>query len=64
MMSNWKTTLWGLSPLVPYLLNYFHLWPEAIPLPPFDQVWPAIAAAIGIGAAAKDHDVTGGNRNQ
>ena len=63
-LMNYKTTLMGVSPLVPYILQYFGLWPASIPLPPFEQVWPAIMAALGIGVAAKDSNVTGGDRHQ
>ena len=63
-LKNWKTTVSGLIPFVAYALNYFGAWPTAIPLPPFDQVWPFVLAIFGIGASAKDHDVTGGTTQQ
>lgn len=59
LLVNWRTTVWGLTPLIPYALNFFGVWPTIIPLPPFDQIWPVIAASVGIGATAKDHNVTG-----
>jgi hypothetical protein len=64
LLKNWKTTVSGLIPLIAYALNYFGLWPAAIALPPFDQVWPFILAIFGIGANAKDHNVTGGDVHQ
>ena len=64
LLTNWKTTISGLIPLVAYALNYFGLWPSIIPLPPLDQVWPFVLAIVGIGANAKDHDVTGGTKIQ
>jgi len=63
-VTNWKTTVSGLIPLVAYALNYFGLWPSIIPLPPLDQVWPFVLAIVGVGASAKDHDVTGGTKIQ
>lgn len=63
-LKNWKTTVSGLIPLVAYGLNYFGVWPSAIPLPPFEQVWPFILSIVGIGAAAKDNNVTGGDVHQ
>lgn len=64
LLTNWKTTVSGLIPLVAYALNYFGLWPSVIPLPPFDQVWPFVLAIVGIGGAAKDSNVTGGTIHQ
>ena len=64
LFKNWKTTVSGLIPLAAYALNYFGLWPSVIPLPPFDQVWPFVLSIVGIGAAAKDHNVTGGDVQQ
>ena len=63
-LKNWKTTVSGLIPLAAYALNYFGVWPSAIPLPPFEQVWPFILSILGIGAAAKDSNVTGGDVHQ
>jgi hypothetical protein len=54
LTNNWKTTLTGIIPLAVYGLNYFGLWPSAIPLPPFDQVWPFVASVFGLGISAKD----------
>lgn len=64
ILTNWKTTVSGLIPLLAYALNYFGLWPSVIPLPPFDQVWPFVLAIVGIGGAAKDSNVTGGTVQQ
>lgn len=64
LLTNWKTTISGLIPLVAYALSYFGLWPSVIPLPPFDQVWPFVLAIVGIGGAAKDSNVTGGTIQQ
>lgn len=64
MSLNWKTTVTALLAVVPYALNYAGVWPSAIPLPPFDQVWPPILAILGVGATAKDSDVTGGTKHQ
>lgn len=61
-LKNWKTTAWAVAPLVAYGLNHFGLWPTSIPLPPLEQVWPALLAVFGVGWVAKDHDVTGGTR--
>ena len=63
-IANWKTTVSGLIPLVAYALNYAGVWPTTIPLPPFEQVWPFVLAIFGIGATAKDHNVTGGTVQQ
>jgi hypothetical protein len=63
-LTNWKTTVAGIIPLVAYLLSYVGLWPSIIPLPPIDQVWPFVLAIFGIGAAAKDSNVTGGTVQQ
>ena len=51
---NWKTTFVAILPLVAYGLSYAHLWPAAMPLPPLDQVWPAIFAALGVGLVSAD----------
>lgn len=56
--ANWKTTVMGLIPLVAYGLKYFGVWPESMPLPPLDEVWPFLLALVGMGAAAKDGNVT------
>lgn len=50
--------------IVPYGLNYLGVWPAAIPLPPFEQVWPPVLAVLGVGATAKDNNVTGGDVKQ
>jgi hypothetical protein len=55
---NWKTTVMGLIPLFAYGLKYAGVWPESMPLPPFDEVWPFLFSLAGIGAAAKDGNVT------
>lgn len=64
MFMNYKTTVMGLLPLVAYGLKSFGWWPENMPLPPFDEVWPFVFAMFGVGAMAKDNDVTGGTRDQ
>lgn len=51
---NWKTTLMALMPLIAYGLSYAHLWPASMPLPPLDQVWPALFAVFGVGFVASD----------
>jgi hypothetical protein len=61
---NWKTTATALLAVVPYVLNYVGVWPSSIPLPPFEQVWPPILAVLGVGATAKDNNVTGGDVHQ
>lgn len=61
---NWKTTVSALIPLAAYALNYVGVWPSTIPLPPFEQVWPFVLAIFGVGANAKDSDVTGGTKHQ
>ena len=38
--ANWRTTVIGLIPLVAYGLKYAGVWPESMPLPPLDEVWP------------------------
>ena len=63
-IKNWKTTVTALIPLAAYALNYFGLWPASIPLPPFDQIWPVLLSVAGIGATAKDYNVTGGTVEQ
>lgn len=63
-LKNWKTTVSALIPLAAYGLQYAGLWPSSIPLPPFDQVWPFVLAIFGIGANAKDGNVTGGTIQQ
>lgn len=64
ILTNWHTTIWGLIPLLAYALNYAGLWPSIIPLPPIEQVWPFVLANFGIGASAKDSNVTGGTKTQ
>ena len=59
---NWKTTVMGLIPLVAYGLKYAGVWPESMPLPPMDEVWPFLLAIVGIGAAAKDNNVTNASK--
>lgn len=64
MLTNYKTTLMGILPLVAYAMKAGGWWPENMPLPPFDEVWPFIIGLFGVGAMAKDRDVTGGDRFQ
>ena len=61
-LANWRTTLMALIPLVAYGLKYAGVWPESMPLPPMDEVWPFLLAILGIGAAAKDNNVTNASR--
>lgn len=60
--ANWKTTVMGLIPLVAYGLKYAGVWPESMPLPPMDEVWPFLLALVGLGAAAKDGNVTNASK--
>jgi len=64
LLTNWKTTVSALIPLVAYGLQYAGVWPASIPLPPIEQVWPFVLAIFGIGANAKDDNVTGGDVHQ
>jgi hypothetical protein len=64
LIVSWRTTISGLIPLIAYALNYAGFWPAAIPLPPLEQVWPFVLASLGVGAYAKDADVTGGTKKQ
>lgn len=57
-LANWRTTAMALIPLVAYALKYAGVWPESMPLPPMDEVWPFLLAILGIGATAKDNNVT------
>ena len=57
-LANWRTTLMALIPLIAYGLKYAGVWPESMPLPPMDQVWPFLLAILGIGVTAKDNNVT------
>ena len=59
---NWKTTVMGLIPLVAYGLKYAGVWPESMPLPPMDEVWPFLLSIVGIGIAAKDNNVTNASK--
>lgn len=58
-MKNWKTTLFGVITAIPTLL---HLFGVVIP-PEIAQILTAIGA-IGVGATAKDSNVTGGTTQQ
>ena len=64
LLTNWKTTVSAIIPLVAYGLQYAGVWPASIPLPPIEQVWPFVLAIFGIGANAKDSNVTGGDVHQ
>jgi len=57
-LANWRTTAMALIPLVAYALKYAGVWPESMPLPPMDEVWPFLLSILGIGFAAKDNNVT------
>jgi len=61
-LSNWRTTLMALIPLIAYGLKYAGVWPESMPLPPFDEVWPFVLSIVGIGVSAKDNNVTNASR--
>ena len=61
-LANWRTTLMALIPLIAYGLKYANVWPESMPLPPMDQVWPFLLAILGIGVTAKDNNVTNASR--
>lgn len=61
-LANWRTTLMALIPLIAYALKYAGVWPESMPLPPMDQVWPFLLAILGIGVTAKDNNVTNASR--
>lgn len=63
-MINYKTTIMGMIPLIAYGLKAAGWWPDSMPLPPFDQVWPFLISMFGLGVTAKDNDVTGGTRDQ
>lgn len=58
LTANWRTTAMALIPLVAYALKYAGVWPESMPLPPMDEVWPFLLSIVGIGFAAKDNNVT------
>ena len=61
-LANWRTTLMALIPLIAYGLKYAGVWPESMPLPPMDEVWPFLLAILGIGVTAKDNNVTNASR--
>jgi hypothetical protein len=58
LTANWRTTAMALIPLVAYGLKYAGVWPESMPLPPMDEVWPFLLSIVGIGITAKDNNVT------
>ena len=62
LTANWRTTVISLIPLVAYALKYAGVWPESMPLPPLDQVWPFLLSIVGIGVAAKDSNVTNASK--
>ena len=61
-LANWRTTAMALIPLVAYALKYAGVWPESMPLPPMDEVWPFLLAILGIGVTAKDNNVTNASK--
>ena len=62
LTANWRTTLVGLIPLIAYGLKYAGVWPESMPLPPLDEVWPFILSIVGLGVTAKDQNVTNASK--
>jgi hypothetical protein len=58
LTANWRTTAMALIPLLAYGLKFAGVWPESMPLPPLDEVWPFLISIVGIGVAAKDNNVT------
>lgn len=62
IMANWRTTTMALIPLVAYALKYAGVWPESMPLPPMDEVWPFLVSLVGLGFAAKDSNVTNASK--
>lgn len=62
LTANWRTTAMALIPLVAYALKYAGVWPESMPLPPLDEVWPFLLSIVGIGVAAKDNNVTNASK--
>lgn len=62
LLVNWKTTVAALIPLAAYGLKYAGVWPESMPLPPIDEVWPFVLALLGVGVAAKDNNVTNASK--
>lgn len=62
LTANWKTTVMGLIPLLAYGLKFAGVWPDSIPLPPLDEVWPFVLSILGIGVAAKDNNVTNASK--
>ena len=62
LTANWRTTVIGLIPVVAYGLKYAGVWPESMPLPPLDTVWPFLLSIVGIGVAAKDNNVTNASK--
>jgi hypothetical protein len=58
LTANWKTTVMALIPLLAYGLKFAGVWPESMPLPPLDEVWPFLLGLVGVGVAAKDNNVT------
>ncbi len=51
---NWKTTVMAIMPLIAYGLSYAGVWPASMPLPPLEQVWPALISVFGVGLVASD----------
>ena len=62
LTANWRTTAMALIPLVAYGLKYAGVWPESMPLPPMDEVWPFLLSIVGIGITAKDNNVTNASK--
>ena len=62
LTANWRTTAMALIPLLAYGLKFAGVWPESMPLPPMDEVWPFLLAIFGIGVSAKDAVVTNASK--
>ena len=62
LLANWRTTLMALIPLIAYGLKFAGVWPESMPLPPLDEVWPFLLSIVGIGFSAKDANVTNASK--
>lgn len=64
LRANWKTTSWALVLPMLYAGKHYGVVPDSVDLPPLSSTWPFILAIFGVGVAAKDMNVTGGNKEQ